>query len=158
MFFAILCHVYRFLIFDVFHFMHGHPCSCMAIHGHAWPSMAMHGHAWPDMAIYGRIWPCMAIHGHGWPCIKWKKSKNQKAVKIAKNNEKPWFTFFWLFTSLNRCFMLNRCLHGKERAISYRSVLSRASGTPWGSRLDFCSFWPISGSTARCRDIWKLWK
>ena len=57
------------------------------------------------------------------------------------------FSVFWLFTTLNRCFMLNRCLHGKERAISYRTVLSRASGVPWGSRCDFCWFWLISGLT-----------
>ena len=33
-------------------------------------------------------------------------------------------------------FRLNRCLHAKKRAISYRTVLSRASGMPWGSRFD----------------------
>ena len=41
----------------------------------------------------------------------------------------------------------NRCLHAKERTISYRTVLSRASGVPWGSRFDLGLFWSISGLT-----------
>ena len=43
----------------------------------------------------------------------------------------------WVEMAILAHFRINRCLHEKECAISYRTVMSRASGVPRGSKLGF---------------------